>query len=359
MATTTKKNKHTGKKILIGLLTVLVIAAGGFLYVYTRYLDYLKPGSANANEVHYVIPEGMAASEVIEDLVKEGFLQNELATKVYMKLNNIPGFFAGTFTLRKNMSTAEVLDVITNESNAVIEEIDITIIPGDWAKDAAARFAKLTPYTEEEFMNKWNDIEYIKTLIDKYEVLTEGILASEHCYLEGYLAPETYRIYANATIEEITERLLDHSEEIFQKYKEYIGNTGLNVHQLYTLASINQFEAKTAEDMRRVSAVFYNRLNEGWNLGSSVTICYALYDDYHTWEDCETNPNIASKYNTYANPGLPIGPVCNPGEDAIYAAINPVENCPYWYFMADVDTGILYFAKTYAEHEENIRKYLR
>lgn len=353
-----RKNSNTGKIILIIILTIMVAASGTFLFFYSKYLNYLKPGSTNSNEVIFTIPEGLSGSEVISLLHDEGFIQDETATRIYMKLNKTPGFFAGDFTLRRNMSVPQILDVITHEANAIIEEVNITIIPGDWAKDAAAKIAKATGHDANKIMEKWNDLEYMKTLMEKYEVITDDILASEHCYLEGYLAPDTYRVYKTASIEQITEKILDHTQEIYDKYKSYKSVKKFSIHELYTLASIIQFEASDPVDMQKVAGVFYNRLNDGWTLGSSVTICYALYDKYKTWEDCETNPDINSKYNTYKYTGLPIGPICNPNEDAIYAALNPKTMKGYYYFMANVDTGKIYYAKTLAEHEENIRKHL-
>lgn len=92
---------------------------------------------------------------------------------------------------------------------------------------------------------------------------------------------------------------------------------------------------------------------------SSVTVCYALYEDYEHAEDCELNSNIDSPYNTYLNAGLPIGPILNPGKDAIDAALHPQES-DYLYFMADIyGDGKVYYAKTLEEHEANVSQYLR
>ncbi|MBR0385472.1 MAG: endolytic transglycosylase MltG [Erysipelotrichaceae bacterium] len=277
MARKTKKQSNTGKIILIVLLTILVAGAGLFLYGYTKYLNYLKPGSTNGSEVIFTIPDGLTGNEVISKLYEEQFIQNETATRIYVKVNKVPGFFAGDFRLRRNMTVAEIMDVITHEANAVLEEVDFTIIPGDWAKDAAEKIGKATGLKADDIMRKWNDIEYMKELMAKYSVLTDDILASEHCYLEGYITPETYRVFKDATIEEITEKILDETQSIFDEYKGALENSRFTIHQLYTLASIIQFEASDPEDMRWVSGVFYNRLNDGWTLGSSVTICYTLY----------------------------------------------------------------------------------
>ena len=124
-----------------------------------------------------------------------------------------------------------------------------------------------------------------------------------------------------------------------------------------TLASMVQFEGKTAGDMRTIAGVFQNRIDQHYRLQSSVTVCYALYE-YDSWLDCEMNADIDSPFNTYVIDGYPIGPIDNPGLDAIKAVLEP-EQTDYMYFIADVyGDGTVYFASTYEEHCENIDKYL-
>ena len=118
-----------------------------------------------------------------------------------------------------------------------------------------------------------------------------------------------------------------------------------------------QYEASTKKDMELVAGVFYNRLKKGMKLESSVTVCYALYDDLTSGEDCEIQYNIDSPYNTYKNEGLPVGPILNPGEDAIAAVLHP-EKSDYLYFVADIyGDGKVYYAKTYDEQLKNQEKF--
>ncbi len=110
--------------------------------------------------------------------------------------------------------------------------------------------------------------------------------------------------------------------------------------------------------MYLVSGVFYNRLGIDMPLQSSVTVCYALYDDFAHASDCETNADIDSPYNTYQHNGLPIGPILNPGKVAIDAALHPQES-DYLYFIADIyGDGTVYYAKTFEEHSALVAKYL-
>ncbi|MBQ2214354.1 MAG: endolytic transglycosylase MltG [Erysipelotrichaceae bacterium] len=342
-------------KLVLSLLLIATIAGLGVGYYI--YNTSLRPMTGISREISFTVEDNWTANDVIKELVKEGFIQNEFVAKVYVKLNKIDKIYAGNFTLNQNMSVPEIFDVLTDEDNAVIEQVELTIIPGDWCKDVAAKIAEVTDLKASDIMDRWNDVKYINELMGKYEFITEDCLASEHCYLEGYLAPETMYLYKNSSIEVITEKILDITNEMYMKYRDAIKASDYTVHQIFTLASMVQFEAKTPEDMKKVAGVFYNRLNDDWLLGSSVTVCYALYDDYKTWEDCERNPDIVSPYNTYVNQGLPIGPICNFNEAAMEATINP-EITDYYYFIANVNTGDMYFAKTYEEHQYNIDHYM-
>ena len=106
-----------------------------------------------------------------------------------------------------------------------------------------------------------------------------------------------------------------------------------------------------------IAGVFFNRLDKDMMLQSSVTVCYALYDDLTSGEDCEVNPDIDSLYNTYKYKGLPIGPILNPGEDAIQAVLHPTKS-DYLYFVADVyGDGKVHYAKSYEEQLQNQEKF--
>ena len=112
-----------------------------------------------------------------------------------------------------------------------------------------------------------------------------------------------------------------------------------------------QFESGTKQDMATIAGVFYNRLNQDMRLESSVTVCYALYDQFDDPQDCETQTDVDSPYNTYLNNGLPVGPILNPGGDALLAVLEP-ESSEYLFFAADIHgDGKVYYSKTYEEHQ--------
>lgn len=337
---------------LIAALVLAVLLAGGFAV----YQHLQRPVDPDGGEVVFEVPEGAGPGEVIRRLKQQGLIRNEAAAKLWYRLNGQPVLYAGRYHLSASQSLPQIFAVLSDESQIILDTVTVTIVPGDWAKDVAAKLAEATNLNAGDIMTRWNDMAYMEELMGRYPFLTEEIFASEHCYLEGYLAPDTYTFYAETTIGDVTEKILDQSLVLYQQLSADIAESSLSIHQLVTLASIVQYEAATAEDMGLVSGVLYNRLNDGWVLGCSATVCYALYDDFHDWTDCESNPDLDSPYNTYRYRGLPVGPVCNPSATALNAALHPTEN-DYYYFMADVATGKIYYARTYAEHEQNIAEH--
>lgn len=353
MSSKSKTKKKVGFIIFLSVVIVILLA---FLFVFRFYLDKTKAVSNESETVFFTINEGDYMSDVIDKLYDAGLIQDKKITKLFVKLNKVNDYYAGNYVLDKNMSLAQIFAHLSDQSNASVQEVTVTIVDGYWAKDAAEAISEKTNLTYQQIMDKWNDMEYIDSLMDKYQFLTEDIFNSEHCYLEGFIYPETYNFYSVTTVEQVTEKILDYANDVYLRYADQIKDSNMSTYQVYTLASMILFEANNQHDMELVSSVFHNRLDDDYLLQSSVTVCYALYN-YDSWQQCETNIDIDSKYNTYKYAGLPIGPICNPNEMAINAALNPaVSN--YYYFIADVDTGKVYFSETYQQHLQLIDKYL-
>ena len=351
--------KQGNKKALIAIiafLLVLLVFLSGFL----AYRLGLQPVSSQSETVVFEVAEGDSIGSVIGRLSDEGLIKSEMAAKIYAKLNGLHEIKAGNFQLDKAWDTGEILRYLNDSGNAASQQAKITVREGMWAKDIAKIFEEQLGISADELLALWNDEDYLRSLMEKYDFLDESILNDQtRVKLEGYLYPETYYFSMDATKEEITETFLDQFEQVYQSFKNDMKDSSLSLHELITLASLVQYEGQTAEDMKLIAGVFYNRLAIDMRLESSVTVCYALYEEYEHAEDCELNSNIDSPYNTYLNAGLPIGPILNPGKDAIDAALHPQES-NYLYFMADIyGDGKVYYAETLEEHEQNVSRYLR
>lgn len=347
------------KKVLLGLIALLIViicALAGFLF----YQVNLQPASSTSEIVSFEVKEGDNASTVIEHLDEQGIIKNSMVSKLYARFHSLHNIKAGIFSLDKAWNTKEVLAYLNDATNAGEDQVQITFREGIWAKDIAASIEKNLDVSAQELLALWNDDTYLRSLMNTYEFLDESILNDQvRVKLEGYLYPETYRFAKDATKEEITETFLNQFAKEYETIKEDVVASGKSMQDIITMASMVQFESKSEEDMYLISGVFENRMQVGMTLGSSVTICYALYEEYERAEDCEVNSDIDSPYNTYKYTGLPIGPILNPGKTAILAAIHPKEN-DYLYFMADIyGDGTVYYAQTLEEHEANVNKYLR
>ena len=347
--------KHT---VIVFLLAVSLILLG--MGCYGIYSD-LQPSSFSEGQVVITIEEGESLKSVLADLEEHQVIHNDQLAYLYAKVKKYNSYTSGEHVFTSDMTLDEVFEELartTMDTNTAM----VTVIEGDWAKDIAFKLSEVTNVSQEELLSLWSDADWIRSQMGTYPFLTEDMFADGvRIYLEGYLAPDTYQIYRETTAEELTQKMLDQSLVIYQKYADAIASSGRSIHEIYTMASILQYEAGTnPDDLGKVASVFYNRLAAGMNLGSSVTVCYAIDFDRQTdgWQACELNSDFDSPYNTYMYGGLPPGAIENAGDLAIAAAINPAST-DYYYFMADVcGDGTVYYATTLDEHNANVNTYL-
>lgn len=310
--------------------------------------------------VTVVIKSGESTSDIADQLFEKGLITNKFLFSIISKLNGFDGaYVAGTHYLLQGFSYDELMYFLTLEPATV----KVTIPEGSTYKEVKQILheAGLT-FDDAEFdmcMNSpkmFVDYEFISSI--EYE---EG---ERDFILSGYLYPDTYYFDVNASPESIIRRFLNNMEtKLYDVYYVRAENLGMTMDEVITLASVIQKETGIPADMMRVSAVFHNRLNyedEEWNyLDSSATINYLIEVNggrsslMHTDEQV----SIDSPYNTYKHPGLPPGPICMPGADAISAALYPEPNCNYWYFCATGVDGRTAFATNYEDHMANVEKY--
>ena len=337
------KRKIKWKRWLIAAAVVVLVIAGA---LYTWYLNALSAVNERRQDVVFVVESGENMDSVLERLQEENLIKNSFLVSLHARISGLTQTWEGVFTLNDTMSADEILRRLNDADEAKPHQTLITFPEGSWAKDYAALIEENLGISVEELIAKWNDMEYIRTLAQDYAFLDADTLDNKdyRVRLEGYLFP-----------------CIDHFQEIYEKSAHDYEDSDMSIHELITLASIVQYEASTAEDMKTIAGVFYNRLQEGMPLQSTVTVCYALYDDLdrsdsESWKACEASTDIDSPYNTYLNEGLPIGPIVNPGEQAIEAVLHPDEN-DYLYFIADIngvrgEQGKVYYSTTYEEHRQ-------
>ena len=169
--------------------------------------------------------------------------------------------------------------------------------------------------------------------------------------LEGYLYPETYFVTSEKpTIQETTEMILDHTDKVLSKRKADIKSSNMTVHQFLTLSSVVENESLFEKDRAKIAGVFMNRLNKNMPLQSDITVLYALQEKRVAVTSADLQ--VDSKYNTYKNAGLPVGPVCSPSAGTMDDVLN-YEKSDYYYFFAKKDGSVIY-SKTYEEHQKAV-----
>ncbi|MGB3413116.1 MAG: endolytic transglycosylase MltG, partial [Microbacteriaceae bacterium] len=244
----------------------------------------------------------------------------------------------GVYKVANQMSSAEALKAITDQSNRV--EHTALIREGISYVRAFEILSEVTGIPVEDFMNETKDLASF------------GIPA-EAPSIEGYLFPATYIFPTDVSAHEVIKTMVD---KMFSVLNEH-GVAVEDRHKVLTMAGLIQREAGgNKEDFYKVSRVFQNRIDQGWKLQSDASVSYGTGNTGTVWTTAADRADGSNLYNTYFHQGLPIGPISLPGVWAIDAAQHPVDG-PWMYFMAvDLRTGETGFAVTSSEHQSNVNK---
>lgn len=337
------------KKKIIKIISVIVGVIAVFIIgILITYNVMLSPVSKDTTSITFEIPYKTTSNEVLESLKNSNLIKNITAAKIYMKLNKITNIQAGIYELNKAMSTVEILKSF-KDGKVIDDEITVTFVEGKRMPYYVSMIVKNFNYSSDEVNALLTDKEFLNELITNYWFISGDILNKGIYYpLEGYFFPDTYNFRKEASLKEIVLTLINGLAKKLAPYKKEIENSGYSAHQILTLASIVELEGVNDESRSGVASVFYNRLKDGWTLGSDVTTYYAVKKDFSselTKEDLDTcNP-----YNTRSNcvTALPVGPICSSGLESIVATINPAST-DYYYFVADKNKKT-YYAKTQSE----------
>lgn len=345
------------KLIILGVIAFLLLALIISLIWY--FVSISAVDKSNNNEIEITIPLGSSSNNIAKILKDKQIIRNEMSFRIYVKMNNITDFKAGTYYFRQNMNLKEITNMLQTGVMHDPNQLKITYIEGKNFRWLAKEISDITNNTEEDVFNLVENEEYIDSLIDKYWFITEDIKNEDIYYsLEGYLFPDTYAIQSkDTTVEEIFEKMLDRMENILNEYKETIENNGYSTHKILTIASIIEMESMNEEGRKDVSSVIYNRLEKNMPIQSDVTTYYAFKIDMGERDLYQKEINTYNPYNTRGpnmNGKLPIGPISSVSKSSIEAALNP-NKTNYLFFVADKN-GKLYFTETDEEHNQIINQ---
>ena len=316
-------------------LTLLFIAVLGFVVMGTTVVKDVKDIEISEN-LTVDIPDGAGASVVSDLLYESGAIKHPTVFKLCSKFGNFDGQYKpGPITLHNGMSYVSILELLVSERNIV----KVIIPEGYTIKQIAETVATSGLCTADEFYSALDVSLY------DYRFLSE--IPERENRLEGYLFPATYEFFPGASAQEIVDAMLKRFDEVFtDEYYNRAKEVNVTVDEVVTMASIVERETNADGERAKVAGVFYNRINENMPLQSCATVQYILGENKPVLSESDTK--IDSPYNTYKNPGLPVGPIASPGEECIKAALWP-EKTDAFYFLLGTD-GEHIFSKTYEEH---------
>ena len=372
-----KKQDRTAKRIVAVVMSLVVVfflatCTFGFFWVKSS----LEPINTEATKTIQVeIPEGSSTKEIANILFENDLIKNATVFNYYSKIKSYNNYQSGFYNLSQSMSVDDLAKALQESRTPTAQEEPagkVLIVEGYTLTQIANSVtlnAKTddktdkTPFTSEEFLATVTNQEFIDRMVATYPNLFASLPAADSGViyrLEGYLFPAVYDYYDDTTIEDLVEQMISTTNARLQPYYEAIANKNLTVNEVLTLASLVEKEGSTDEDRRNIASVFFNRLNAEMPLQSNIAILYAqgkLGEETTLAEDTNIDTSIESPYNIYWRAGLMPGPVNSPSLSAIEAVLN--ENATdYYYFVADVTTGTVYFANTIEEHDQNVATYV-
>lgn len=337
------------KRILI-ILTIICLILYGFNTMVDKIV-YFFNHTQNKEVVEIDIVDGASTGRIAKILEDNGLIFHEIMYVYYLRRNNIKSDLqSGVYHIEPNTAFNDLTYQLKKGSNIKRiekEKIRVTIPEGYTKEQIASKLEETGIISADEFLsaaNNWTGSEWF---------LKDVPLGENR--LEGFLFPDTYQFEEGVDAKTVVNEFLGRFNYAVRNIKDNLQESKTPVLDLIKIASLIEKEAKHNEDRTIISSVIYNRLNKDMLLQIDASI---LYDIGH--RDLITNKEleIDSPYNLYKYKGLPPTPISNPGLASIEGALNPDET-DYLYYVVNIDTGFHHFAKTYEEHQSNIKKYYK
>lgn len=337
-------------RILIGLGILMIVF---FIFVNSvANKEFDKPLA----DTIFIVESGQGVGDIADNLKEAEIIDSTFWFKAYVFLKGERSSFRdGTFYLEKLNKISELVETLTTQRQ-LAEEVEITILEG-WRVDEIDEYlADAGVILGGELINYSKEFTHAPALQMIVEHDWELLKAKpQNMDLEGFLYPDTYRIYTDATVEDIVVKMIDNFHQKFNEdLRAELKSQGKDLYEVMTLASVIEKEMFGYENRQNVADVFLKRLEIGMALQSDATVDYITRKG--TDRPSIKDTKIDNPYNTYQNPGLPPGPICNPSIEAMKSVLYPTSN-DYYFFLTTRDGRIIY-GRNHDEHLININKYL-
>jgi UPF0755 protein len=345
-----RRRRLRRRRALVAIVVALAVVGGGTWAawgtlgpVVARVTESDDWDGAGTGSVDVKVSSGDSGRAIGRTLVDAGVVKTQSAFVAAAQAQpDMAGIQPGTYRLKEHMSAAAAVALMLDPTAKVTARL--TIPEGLRAEQVYALIEENTPITDEQVR---------AALVDP----ALGLPAAANGNPEGYLFPATYDVDPDETAIELLSAMVAQSVRVMTA----LGVTPEQMYDVVVEASIAQKEARSAEDMAKVSRVLDNRLAIGMNLQLDSTVSYAVGSSNVVTTTAEQRATD-SPYNTYLRPGLPAGPISNPGEDALRAALAPADGPWLFFVTVNLETGETRFATTGAEHDANVKlfqQYLR
>ncbi|MFH0828984.1 MAG: endolytic transglycosylase MltG [Candidatus Kerfeldbacteria bacterium] len=344
------RHRRTSPVISAILFVVPVILIG--VAVWWFFTELRPVNSGNKDTQTFTVPQGSGVRSIAQQLAEAKLIRNEYIFEATVVLAGLgKDLRAGTFELSPSMSATAIARALVKPSAT-----DVTIqIPEGWTSSQIGEYLQGKGIgMKEEFVTAASTIDSRTILPDDRFDFLAGRPAT--ATLEGYLFPDTYRVFPNASTADIIKKMLTNfGTKVMSSTRNEIVSKGKTLYDVVTLASIVELEVRSETDRKMVADIFWRRLAVGMPLQSDATVNFVT--GKKALQPTESDISVGSPYNTYVNRGLPPGPISNPGLVSISATNNPQPNS-YLYFLTDA-SGSVHYAMTYEEHLANKQQYLR
>lgn len=347
-----KKFGYHARSAFAVLVSLAILVGGGWVvyskinqvYMNYRYADdYPGPGGASVN---VTIPQGVTVTQIGQVLQDADVVKSVRAfTKAASDAGDTSKFQAGEFKLRKQIPAATAVTMLLDKKNRVIRQV--TIPEGQWVSVTLSQISKQTGIPLADLQKEAKDSKALKL----------PSWATNPNVPEGFLFPDTYQYDASPTAAEILPHMTGEFVSVTDKLdlEKKAKDLGYTPLQVLTVASIVQAEVP-AKYQPQVAAVIYNRLKANMPLGLDTSVHYAVNKPMNqplSSADFKSD----SPFNTYTHKGLMPGPMNSPGRSAIQAALNPAKSDALYFVTVNLKTGETKFAKTLAEHNQNVKQF--
>ncbi len=348
--------ERIGGRAAVGFLVFILVGTIILSYIGLTCVGDMLAINRSEENVEVMIPADSSYSEIIDILADNDLIKRKLFCKIFTKYREFDDetYLSGNYYLNSNMGVEGMLkDIMAAPVTA--DTIKLSF-PEGWTIQQI--FEKLEKNDVCDTNKLYSAIRSSSYTYDFYTDIADD--SKRYLKLEGYLFPDTYDLYVDADTNYVIKKFLDNfNSKWTEEYQSKADKLGYSCDEILTIASIIQKEAANVEQMKIISSIIHNRLNDSANyptLGCDSTAIYI--SNYVTPVVGEATGIVYyNNYDTSAIKGLPPGPICNPGMDAIRAALYP-ENTNYYFFAHD-KSGKIYLSETFTGHKNNLVKIIK